>query len=149
MTMKTFCTIGSVASIALEFVLSHGQAHAQAAGCMVVEVIAEDQEMFRQKLAPALEKRGKEKIPKHPAQQGTMDDAGTRHSVREVAFASGQRLADYCDFKISAGHGIARACLNRSTACSTTPSLSRFAGRRYPSSTSFATTSEEATGLRN
>jgi hypothetical protein len=42
-----------------------------------------------------------------------------------------------------------RSCRNRSTAFSTTPILWRFAGRRYPSSTSFATTSEDATGLRN
>jgi hypothetical protein len=89
-TMKIFCTIGSVASIALEVVISHGQAHAQAAGCIVVEVMADDQEAFRQKLPPALDKRGKEKIPKHTAQQGTMDDAGTHPTTREMALPQGR-----------------------------------------------------------
>jgi hypothetical protein len=97
--MKTFCMIGFVASIALGFAIPHGRAHA-AAGCVVVEVMPEDQEPFRQQLPPALDRRGKEKIPKHPAQRDAMDDAEPHSSMRETAFASGQSLADYCDFKV-------------------------------------------------
>jgi hypothetical protein len=36
----------------------------------------------------------KKKIPKHQAPLATVDDAETRSSVREAAFASGQSLAD-------------------------------------------------------
>ena len=110
--MATFCTIGSVVGMALGFAVPYGQAHAQAANCIVVEIMAEDQEKYRQlsqtrdqetlrqQLPQALDKRGKEKIPKRLAQQGTTDDPGTHPSTRETAFASGQSLANYCDFKV-------------------------------------------------
>jgi len=85
-----------------------------------VEVMAEGQEA--QKLLPAVDKRGKEKAPKHLSQQATpdpligspptlrfgdrqhgsteTDEAGTNSSTREKAFASEQSLADYCNFKV-------------------------------------------------
>jgi hypothetical protein len=57
--MKTCCLIWSVASAALGIVTSHGQAHAQAPGCVVVEVAVEDQEAFTQRPPPAVDKLGK------------------------------------------------------------------------------------------
>jgi hypothetical protein len=85
-------------SIGLGFASPH-QARAETAGCVVVEV-GGVQEIVRYQLPPPLEKRGKEKIPKHQAQHGTVDGVEARPSIREAAFASGQSLTDYCDFKV-------------------------------------------------
>jgi hypothetical protein len=120
--MKTCSKIWSVVSISLGFVISYTQPHAQAPACVVVEVMGEDQEASTQKLPPAVDKRGKEKAPKHLVQQAATDpligsppalrfgdhqhgstekdEAGTNSSTREKAFASGQSLADYCNFKV-------------------------------------------------
>jgi hypothetical protein len=120
--MKTCSTIWSVLGIALGFAVPNTQARAQAPACVVVEVMAEWQEASTQKLLPAVDKRGKEKAPKHLAQQATTDpligsppalgfgdrqhgstekdEAGAHSSIREKAFASGQSLADYCNFKV-------------------------------------------------
>jgi hypothetical protein len=112
--------IWSVASAALGIVTSHGQAHAQAPGCVVVEVAVEDQEAFTQRPPPAVDKLGKVNEPRGLAQQDTTaslvrvplprprekqrgapdkDDA-MDVSTREKAFASGQSLVDYCNLKI-------------------------------------------------
>ena len=115
--MKTCCMIWSVASAALEFVTSHGQAHAQAPGCVVVEVTVEDQ-AFTQRSPPVLDKLGKENEPRGLGQQeatgplvglplprprgkqrGTTDKDDDI-ATREKAFASGQSLVDYCNLKI-------------------------------------------------
>ena len=101
--------------------MPHGQAHAQAPGCMVMEVMLEEQGALAQNLSPAIDQQGKEKDPK-PSQQRTthpligslsarklgdrqhlsveMNEATTNSSTREKAFASGQSLADYCNLKI-------------------------------------------------
>jgi hypothetical protein len=94
--MKIFCAIASAASLALGIDIAHGQARAQAVGCVVMEV-GGDQEPLRQQSPLSLDergKRGKEKTPKHQAPLATVDDAETRPSTREAAFASGQSLAD-------------------------------------------------------
>jgi hypothetical protein len=87
--------------------------------------MAEEQEASTQILPAAVDKRGKKKAPKHRAQQATTDpligsppalrfgdrqhessekdDTGTNSSTREKAFASGQSLADYCNFKVETG----------------------------------------------
>jgi hypothetical protein len=120
--MKSYSTIWCAVSIALGFVMPNTKACAQAPACVVVEVMAEKQEASTQILPPAVDKRGKEKAPKHLAQQATTDpligsppalgfgdrqhgssekdDTGTNSSTREKAFASGQSLADYCNFKV-------------------------------------------------
>ena len=119
--MKTCCPIWFVASAALGFVTSHGQAHAQAPGCVVVEAAVEDQEAFTHKSPPVVDKLGKETEPRGLVQQdatappaglpfaprhrrdqrGTADkDDAMNISTREKAFASGQSLADYCNLKI-------------------------------------------------
>ena len=71
--MKTCSTIWSVLTIALLFVIPNTQARAQAPACVVVEVTVEDREASIQKLPRAVDKPGKEKVPKHLAQQATMD----------------------------------------------------------------------------
>jgi hypothetical protein len=93
--MKIFCAIASAASLTLG-IDAHDQARAQAVGCVVMEV-GGDQEPLRQQSPLSLYergKRGKEKIPKHQAPLATVEDAETRPSTREAAFASGQSLAD-------------------------------------------------------
>ena len=85
----------------------------------------EDQEASTHKMPTKVDKRGKEKTPKRLAQQGATedslvgsppalpsgdgphgstgkDDAGTLSSAQKKAFASGQSLSDYCNFKIEA-----------------------------------------------
>ena len=118
--MKTCSTIWSVLGIALGFAVPNTQARAQAGlrGCGSHG----GQEASPQKLLPAVDKRGNEKGPKHLAQQATTDpligsppalgfddrqhgsmekdEAGAHSSIREKAFASGQSLADYCNFKV-------------------------------------------------
>jgi len=122
--MKTCCPIWFVASAALGFVTSDSQAHAQAPGCVVVEVAVEDQEAFTHKSPPVVDKLGKETesnglvqqdvtaplaglpfAPRHRRdQRGAADkDDATNISAREKAFASGQSLADYCNLKIESG----------------------------------------------
>jgi hypothetical protein len=115
-TTKTYCVIWSVAGAALGIVTSHGQAHAQAAGCEVMEVPVEDQ--FTRRSSPVVDKSGKENDPRGLAQQdatpplagvplprprgkqrGTTD-RDDDIATREKAFAAGQDLADYCDLKI-------------------------------------------------
>jgi hypothetical protein len=116
--MKTFCRILAVASAALGIVTSHGQARAQAPGCVVMEVTVEDQEAFTQRSPPVVDKLGKENEPRGLGQQeatvplvgvplprprgkqrGTTDKDDDI-ATREKAFASGQSLADYCNLKI-------------------------------------------------
>ena len=95
-TMKIFCAITSAASLALGIDIAHDQARAQAVGCVVMEV-GGDRETLRQQSASFLDeraKRSKEKIAKHQVPLATVDDAETRPSAREAAFASGQSLAD-------------------------------------------------------
>jgi hypothetical protein len=94
--MKIFCAITSAASLALGIDIAHDQARAQAVGCAVMEV-GGDRETLRQQSASFLDeraKRSKEKIAKHQVPLATVDDAETRPSAREAAFASGQSLAD-------------------------------------------------------
>jgi hypothetical protein len=70
--MKTCGIIWCVASAALGIVTSYGQAHAQAPGCVVVEVPVvpvEGQEAFTQKSRP-VDKPSKENEP-----------AGLRHRI--------------------------------------------------------------------
>ena len=119
--MKTWGTIWCVASAALGIVTSYGQAHAQASGCVVVDVAVEDQEAFTHKSPPVVDKLGKETEPRGLVQQdataplvglpfaprhrrdqrGTADkDDAMNISTREKAFASEQSLADYCNLKI-------------------------------------------------
>jgi hypothetical protein len=118
--MKTFCRILAVASAALGIIASHGQACAQAPGCVVMEVTGEDQEAFTQRSPPVVDKPGKENEPRGLGQQkatvplvglplprprgkqrGTTDkDDATNIATREKAFASGQSLVDYCNLKI-------------------------------------------------
>jgi hypothetical protein len=95
-TKKILCAIASAASLALGIDIAHDQARAQAVGCVVMEV-GGDRETLRQQSPSFLDergKRGKEKIPKHQAPLATVDDAETRPSAREAAFALGQSLAD-------------------------------------------------------
>jgi hypothetical protein len=134
--MAALKSLSSMPIIALGLVMLHGQAHAQAPGCLVMEAMVEDQkaparnlppledqEAYAHKMPTKVDKRGKEKTPKHLAQQGATedslvgsppalqfsdgphgsagkDDAGTLSSAREKAFASGQSLSDYCNFKV-------------------------------------------------
>ncbi len=101
--------------------MSQRQAHAQAPGCMVMEVILEEQGALAQNLSPAVDQQGKDKDPK-PSQQRTthpfsgslsarklgdrqhlsteVNEATTNSSTWEKAFASGQSLVDYCNLKI-------------------------------------------------
>jgi hypothetical protein len=113
--MKTCGMILSVASAALGIVTSHGQAHAQVPGCVVMEVPVEDQEAFTPRSLPVVDKAGKENEPRGLGQQdaalavplprprgkqrGTTDKDDDI-ATREKAFASGQSLADYCNLKI-------------------------------------------------
>jgi hypothetical protein len=95
-TKKIFCAIASAASLALGINIAHDQARAQAVGCVVMEV-GGDRETLRQQSSSLLDergKRGKEKIAKHQTPLATLDDAETRPSTREAAFALGQSLAD-------------------------------------------------------
>ena len=114
--MKTRCTIWSVASVALGFVMPHGHAQAQTPGCVVMEIPVEDRLAFTQKLPPAVDKGAKAKNSKQLVQQRPTDpvigspnsfddgqhrsDAGADFSVRERSFALGQNLADFCKHKI-------------------------------------------------
>ena len=109
--------ISYVAGVALAFAMPHGQARAQAPGCVVVEVTVEDQ-AFTQRSPPVLDKPGKENEPRGLGQQdaaaplvglllprprgkrrGTTD-RDDDIATREKAFASGQSLTDYCNLKI-------------------------------------------------
>jgi hypothetical protein len=103
--------IWSVAGAALGVVTFHGQAQAQASGCVVMEVTVEDQ-TFTQRSSPVVDKRGKENEPRRLGQQdataplvgvplprprgkqrGTADrDDATNIATREKGFASGQSL---------------------------------------------------------
>jgi hypothetical protein len=115
--MKTCCMIWSVAGAALGVVTFHGQARAQASGCVVMEVRVEDQ-TFTQRSSPVVDKRGKENEPRRLGQQdataplvgvplprprgkqrGTAD-RDDDIATRERAFAAGQDLADYCNLNI-------------------------------------------------
>jgi hypothetical protein len=58
-----------VAGAALGIVTSHGQARAQAPGCVVMEVAVEDQEAFTQRSPPVVDKLGKENEPRGLGQQ--------------------------------------------------------------------------------
>jgi hypothetical protein len=118
-TVRIRRKISYVAGVALAFAMSHGQAQAQASGCVVMEVTGEDQ-AFTQRSPPVLDKPGKENEPRGLGQQdataplvglllprprgkqrGTTDkDDATTIATREKAFASGQSLADYCNLKI-------------------------------------------------
>lgn len=118
--MKTCGIIWCVASAALGIVTSYGQAHAQAPGCVVVEVPVEGQGAFTQKSAPVVDKPSKENEPSGLAQQdptaplvrvplprprekqrGAADkDDAMEVSTREKAFALGQSLEDYCNLRI-------------------------------------------------
>ena len=118
--MKTCGIIWCVATAALGIVTSFDKAHAQAPGCVVMEVAVEDQESFTQRPPPAVDKLGKENEPRGLAQLDTTaslirvplprprekqrgapdkDDA-MGVSTREKAFASGQSLEEYCNLKI-------------------------------------------------
>jgi hypothetical protein len=90
--------------------MQHGQAYAQASGCVVMEVTMENREALTNELPPAIEKQHK-KNRKQSAQQGAIealiesgsadkDNGRITSSTRERAFASGQDLADYCSFKV-------------------------------------------------
>jgi hypothetical protein len=117
-TTKTWDMIWFVAGAALGIVTSHGQARAQAPGCVVMEVAVEDQEAFTQRSPPVVDKLGKENEPRGLGQQeatvplvgvplprprgkqrGTTDKDDDI-AAREKAFASGQSLVDYCNLKI-------------------------------------------------
>ena len=105
--------INYVAGVALAFAMSHGQAQAQASGCVVMEVAVEDQ--FTQRSPHVVDTPGKENEPRGLGQQdaalavplprprgkqrGTTDKDDDI-ATREKAFASGQSLADYCNLKI-------------------------------------------------
>jgi hypothetical protein len=70
--MKTCSTIWSVLGIALGFAVPNTQARAQAPACVVVKVMAEEQEASTQKLLPAIDKRGKiatVQLPRHSENQ--------------------------------------------------------------------------------
>ena len=109
--------ISYVAGVALAFAMSHGQAQAQASGCVVMEVTGEDK-AFTQRSPPVLDKLGKENEPRGFGQQeataplvglplprprgkqrGTAD-RDDDIATREKAFASGQSLEEYCNLKI-------------------------------------------------
>jgi hypothetical protein len=116
--MKTYCVIWSATGAALGMLTSHGQAHAQTSGCVVVEVTVEDQ--FTQRWSPVVAKSPKENEPRGFGQQdatapltgvplprprekqrdATDKDDPIVISAREKAFASGQSLVDYCNLKI-------------------------------------------------
>ena len=61
-SMKTRCTIWSVASVALGFVMPHGHAQAQTPGCVVMEIPVEDQLAFTRNCPPLLIKEPKRRI---------------------------------------------------------------------------------------
>jgi hypothetical protein len=117
--MKSCCMVWSVAGVALGIVTFYRQAHAQAAGCVVMEVTVEDQAAVTQRSPPIVDKAGEKNEPRGSVQQdatplvgfplprprgkqrGAVDqDDSTNISIRERAFASGQSLADYCNLKI-------------------------------------------------
>ena len=112
------CSMICSAGVALGMVIS--QAHAQTAGCVVMEVAGEDQAAFTNKSSPFVDKLRKENDPRGLGQQDAtaslvrvplprprerqrdthdQDDA-MDISNREKAFASGQNLTDYCSLKI-------------------------------------------------
>jgi hypothetical protein len=88
-----------MAGIALGVAILHDSAHAQIAGCIVMEVSA-DQEPLKHEMPLPPIKRVKEKAQKHQLPPALADEAETRPSTRETAFASGQSLADYCGLKV-------------------------------------------------
>ena len=120
--MKICSEIWSLAIIVAGLGLPHGQAHAQAPRCMVMEVIVEERAALAETFAAVVDQRGKEKRPRSARQQAktqalivspstrnaddlkrgstVIDEAATNSSTREKAFASGQDLSNYCSFKI-------------------------------------------------
>jgi hypothetical protein len=108
----TMCSkICSLKGLALAFAMQHGQAYAQASGCVVMEVTMGNREALTNELPPAIEKQHKKKNRKQSAPQGAIealiesgstdkDNGRITSSTQERAFASGQDLADYCSFKV-------------------------------------------------